>query len=96
MRERTSRLFSVRVPPELIDHLVAQVADRLTATIAPPSKPYLNVEQAADYLACGKRRIYDLVERDAIAFYRDGKRLLFRREDLDAYVSAPTASQVHQ
>lgn len=80
--------FALPLPPELIDRFAEQVADRLAARMAPPSEPYLNVDRAAEHLACGKRRIYDLVERGAIACYRDGKRLLFRRSDLDAYVSA--------
>jgi excisionase family DNA binding protein len=78
---------AITLPPGLMDQLAAQVADQLTARIASPLAPYLNVEQAAEYLACGKRRVYDLVEREAVVYYRDGKRLLFRCADLDSYVS---------
>jgi excisionase family DNA binding protein len=75
--------------PEAADRFAERIADELAARLAPPTAPYLSVDQAAEYLACGKRRIYDLVEREAITYYRDGKRLLFRRADLDSYVSIP-------
>jgi excisionase family DNA binding protein len=81
--------LALPLPPELLDHLAAQVAEHLAARMTPLPQPYMNVDDAAEYLACGKRRIYDLVERGTVACYRDGKRLLFRREDLDTYVSAP-------
>jgi excisionase family DNA binding protein len=44
----------------------------------------LTVEEAATYLACAPKRIYELKAQGRIAHFRDGKRLLFRREDLDA------------
>jgi excisionase family DNA binding protein len=79
--------FALAVPSAIVDRLAERVAEELAARMAPLSAPYLNVDQAAEYLACDKRRIYDLVEREAVVCYRDGKRLLFRRSDLDAYVA---------
>ncbi len=81
--------FPIPVPRELLDYHAAKVAEELATRMTPPPQPYMNVDDAAEYLACGKRRIYDLVERGTVACYRDGKRLLFRREDLDSYVSSP-------
>lgn len=89
MKESPQPSEAITLSLGLIDQLATEVADRIVAEISSPSTPYLNVEQAAEYLACAKRRVYDLVEREAVVFYRDGKRLLFRRADLDAYVSAP-------
>lgn len=77
-----------QIPPDLVDDLAARVAERITPQRS--SEPWLNVEQAAEHLACTRRRIYDLVEREAVISYRDGRRLLFRRADLDAYVSVST------
>ena len=79
--------FALSLPEELVNRLADEVADRLAAKMDPQSEPYLNVDGAAEYLACDKRRIYDLKERGAIPTYQDGKRLLFRRCDLDEYVS---------
>ena len=45
---------------------------------------WLGVQGAARYLACPVSRIYDLVSLGRITPHRDGRRLLFRRSDLDA------------
>lgn len=79
--------ISLLLGPAFIERLAAHLADQLAARQDPPRECYLNVEEAAEYLACGRRRIYDLVERGAVIYCRDGKRLLFRRADLDSYVS---------
>lgn len=59
---------------------------RAAADKPEPDKPapYLNVEEAAAYLACRKRRVYELVEQCRLVPFRDGRRLLFTRADLDA------------
>jgi excisionase family DNA binding protein len=64
------------------------VADRVAALLAervPPERDgYLGVEGAAKYLGRPKSRIYELVAAKRLRHYRDGRSLLFRREDLDA------------
>jgi len=60
------------------------VADRLAAASVP--EPWLSVEQAAAHLSCPTSRIYDLVTQRALTPHRDGRRLLCRRADLDAYI----------
>lgn len=47
------------------------------------SEPWRNVEQAADYLACPRSRIYDLVRLGKLRHAKEGARLVFRREWLD-------------
>jgi len=84
-----SENFPLPLHRELLEYHAAKIAEELAVRMTPPPQPYMNVDDAAEYLACGRRRIYDLVERGAVACYRDGKRLLFRREDLDTYVSTP-------
>lgn len=71
---------------ELLDTLAelvaAKVAERLPATA--PRDGYLDVEAAAEYLACPASRVYELKASGRLAHYKDGQRLLFRRADLDA------------
>ncbi len=46
--------------------------------------PWLNAEQAAEYLAMPTvKAIYEAVRRGQIPVYRLGNRLRFRREELD-------------
>lgn len=84
--------LSLEIPAGLLDLIADRVADRLTERMpegtpepAPESpSPYLKIEEAAEYLACPVSRIRDLKEQGKLRHYRDGRRLLFRREDLDA------------
>ena len=47
---------------------------------------YMNVDQAAEFLACKRDRIYALVSAGRIPHHRDGTRLLFDRAELREYV----------
>ena len=48
---------------------------------------WIDVKAAAEHLTCKPQRIYDLVHASRIPYHRDGSRLLFRRSELDAWVS---------
>jgi excisionase family DNA binding protein len=50
------------------------------------SEPWIGVDEAAVHLACRPQRIYDLVSQRRLPFRRDGRRVLFRRSDLDGYL----------
>lgn len=76
--------FSLSVSSSLVEAIVDQVVDELAARLPIPPEPYLTVSEAAEYLACRPKRIYELKAQGRVAHYRDGTRLLFRREDLDA------------
>lgn len=62
------------------------LADRLPGPA--PASPWLNVQEAAEYLRCTPKRIYDLTGQSRLPVHRDGSRLLFRRDELDEYVCA--------
>ena len=47
---------------------------------------WLNSDEAARYLGCPRSRIHDLVQLRKLQPTRDGRRLLFRRGDLDGYL----------
>jgi excisionase family DNA binding protein len=71
--------------------LVAERAVDLVARCpSSPSSPYLSIAEAAEYLRCKPQRIYDLLSARRLAKYRDGTRVLVRRDELDAYVSGVT------
>jgi excisionase family DNA binding protein len=50
------------------------------------AEPWYDVDGAAAYLACSRKRIYDLVSQGRLRVGRDGRRLVFRREWLDAVI----------
>ena len=84
--QRTAQA-SIELTAETVEVIACRVAE-LLADQAPAGEvdPYLTVEQAADYLACRPKRIYDLCSQRRVAFHKDGSRTLLRRSDLDAYV----------
>jgi excisionase family DNA binding protein len=47
---------------------------------------YLTKEEASAYLRCSLRSIDSLLARGELKAYRPSRRLLFKREDLDAFV----------
>ena len=80
------------VPPALVELLAARVVELLADRLPGAELPsYLTVEQAASYLACRPHRIYDLVSQRRLRHFRDGRRVLFRPEDLDAALTIEEA-----
>jgi excisionase family DNA binding protein len=79
---------------EMDDETLATLADRLAPILATrighaePAFPWLDVGHAAEHLSCPRSRIYALVSARRIPHYKDGSRLLFRREELDDWVRA--------
>ena len=79
---------------ELDDQALARLAARLAPYLAdagPAAPELLTPTEAAALLRCAKKRVYELAERGALPVRRDGRRLLFRRTDLDAYVRGDSA-----
>jgi excisionase family DNA binding protein len=74
-----------------LDALAELLAPRLAARFSAPAgaSPWLDASGAAEYLATTRGRLYDLVQLGKLSPRRDGRRLLFRRDDLDRYLAAP-------
>jgi excisionase family DNA binding protein len=84
----------VKVELELTDAQLDAIAARAAELVAERQDAgYMNVEQAAEFLACGRDRIYALVSAGRIPHERDGSRLLFDRQRLREYVKAGGAKR---
>jgi excisionase family DNA binding protein len=79
--------IEVKIPTEVIETLAEAVANRIAERSLSEPERWIGVEEAASHLACPKSRIYDLVSARRIPHERDGSRLLFRRSDLDQWVT---------
>jgi excisionase family DNA binding protein len=78
--------LSVVVPPQVLD-AIAQRAAEIVGTHTPPeAAPYMTVEEAAEFLRCGRKRVYDLTSQRRLPYVKDGSRTLLRRVDLIAYL----------
>lgn len=72
---------------------LAQLAERVVGLLGEkrglvPGENFLDVEGAAEFLACPKSRIYALVSARRLPHHRDGSRLLFDRAELREFVLA--------
>jgi excisionase family DNA binding protein len=47
---------------------------------------YLTVQQAADLIKLAKGTVYGLVHRNAIPYHKSGKRVLFKRSELESWL----------
>jgi excisionase family DNA binding protein len=86
--------FALTVTPDLVDAIADRVA-RVLESRSGPAEPegWIGVHAAAAHLACKPQRIYDLVSQGRVPFRRDGRRVLFRRSDLDGYLVAESNSR---
>lgn len=77
---------------QLSDEQLQEIAERAAALVAEQQStapaPWLGTAQAADYIAATPGRIHDLVGLRKLTPRRDGRRLLFKRSELDAYIEA--------
>ena len=94
MNAPAKHLAGLTLPPELLDHLADLIADRVAERLGVGAEPWLSVEQAAAHLACPQSRIYDLVAQGRVEHARDGRRLVFRREALDASLATARPRRV--
>jgi excisionase family DNA binding protein len=69
----------------LADLVAEHVVRRLGERGSGPS-PWMNAEQAAAYLGCSVSRVRTLTLTGDLPHERDGKRPLYHRDELDAYV----------
>ena len=89
MTSGLARALLDELEPDDLDRLAELQAPRLAGRLSEPVAPaWLNAEQAAEHLACSRGRLYDLVQVGKLEPRRDGRRLLFRRADLDAYLES--------
>lgn len=69
-----------------VDAIARRVAELLDQPSMPEPSRWLDAAGAAEHLATRPDRIYDLVQLGKLVPRRDGRRLLFRRDELDAYL----------
>lgn len=69
----------------LIERIAAEVVARMAL---PESSPWMDVNSAAEYLACSPQRIRKLVARRELPYHqeRPGGRVFFHRGELDEWL----------
>jgi excisionase family DNA binding protein len=83
--------LALQLSPEFPQAIAAALADELErrgVLGAQAISPWLDVDETVDYIrASGRQRVYDLVNEGKLTPARDGRRLLFNRSALDAYLT---------
>jgi len=83
----SSAFVEIALPLAVVEAVAERAAEIVVERLAAGSEDrWMGVEDAARYLACKPRRIYDLHSQRRIPAHKDGSRLLFRRSELDAYL----------
>lgn len=77
---------SLTLPPELLESIAERAAELVAARAPAAPAPWMNVDQASHYLGIPKQSLYKLTSAKAIPHAKPGNRLLFKREDLDAWL----------
>jgi excisionase family DNA binding protein len=77
----------VRFTEAELSRIADLVADRVMARLgAGNGSPWLSAEQAADYIRAPLSRIRKLTSTGDLPCHHDGRKVLYRRDELDAYV----------
>lgn len=79
---------TLALPEDVLDAIARRAVEILAEQAPAIDTGYLDVDGAAEFLACGKSRIYSLVSAGRLPVHRDGSRLLFDRGELRDYVRA--------
>jgi excisionase family DNA binding protein len=78
----------VEIPAEVLE-AIAQRAAQLTMQLQldenPPS-PYMTVDEAAEFLRCKGKRIYDLRSSGRLSRFNEGGRALVLRSEIEGLV----------
>jgi excisionase family DNA binding protein len=80
---------SVLLPARLIEAIAeraAQLAIEKLAEGPERATPYLTIPEAAAYARCKRQRIDDLLSARRLTRYKDGRRTLVRKDELDAWL----------
>jgi excisionase family DNA binding protein len=88
--EQAPNRLTITLPEQLLADVIQQAAERAAAIVLAQqsngASRWLNTEQVAERLACSKDRVHDLCQLGKLRPRRDGRRLLFDRAEVDAYV----------
>lgn len=82
-----------RPSPALAEEAISRFAEQLAPHLlrvlgraAAPDSPWMNADGAAAYLCCPVSRVRKLTMTDDLPVHREGRRVLYHREDLDRFI----------
>jgi excisionase family DNA binding protein len=85
---RLSTVVHFELSEDSLEDIVQRLRDQLQLEQQPASSPWLTADEAADYLRCPLSRVRRLTMSEQIPVHREGRRVLYRRDELDEFVFA--------
>jgi excisionase family DNA binding protein len=70
------------------------VKTMIDSTDALSTRTWLSIQQAADYTTFAVETLRKMVYRGAIPFYRKGRRVVFKREEIDSWMETSRVEPV--
>lgn len=65
---------------------VERFAERVADVLAQRQSPWMTADDAADYIAAPLTRVRKLTMTGELPHYKDGRRVLYRRDELDQFI----------
>lgn len=79
--------MNLTLDDEAVQEIAARAAEIVRAELR-ASEPHMDADEAGRYIGSNARRIYDLITAGKLPDLRDGRKVLVRRSDLDAYLAS--------
>ncbi len=71
---------------QALEQINSQIQELKTLTLK-RDKPFMSVNEAADYIGVPKQSLYQITSKKIIPFYRpSGRRIYFKIDDLNEYI----------
>jgi excisionase family DNA binding protein len=74
------------LPDEWLNEIARRVVALMGQAPTDDADPWMTVTEAAKHIRCTTSRIYKLVEQGSLPHHREGRRLLFKRSELDSFI----------
>jgi excisionase family DNA binding protein len=81
--------LALALPPDLVEAIAERAAELVREKLAQQAgavSPYLTIPEAAAYARCKRQRIDDLLSARRLTRYKDGRRTLVLKAELDAWL----------
>jgi excisionase family DNA binding protein len=81
--------LAIAIPPNMIEAIAERAAELVLETLAEragAASPYLTIPEAAAYARCKRQRIDDLLSARRLTRYKDGRRTLVLKAELEAWL----------
>ena len=81
-------------PLEAVEAIAWHVESRVLERMANERSPWMTAPQAAEHMAAPLSRVRKLTSAGKLPHYKEGGRVLYRRDEIDAYIRDEMSVQV--